>query len=85
MKKSPFIIALFLLFSCTSQKNNNQYISPQEAIRNVMKMQEKAWNRGDLETFMQGYWKNDSPSGYFNLIWKKIDGKWYIITDMTCG
>jgi ketosteroid isomerase-like protein len=25
-----------------------------------MKKQEDAWNRGDLEGFMQGYWKSDS-------------------------
>lgn len=30
------------------------------AIRNVMTNQQDAWNRADLETFMQGYWKSDS-------------------------
>ena len=25
-----------------------------------MELQRSAWNRGDLEGFMQGYWKNDS-------------------------
>ena len=29
--------------------------------------------------------KNETPTGYFNLIWKNINGKWYIVTDMTCG
>jgi ketosteroid isomerase-like protein len=29
--------------------------------------------------------EKDAPSGYFNLIWRKINGKWKIITDMTCG
>lgn len=27
--------------------------------------------------------KNDQPSGYFTLIWKKIKGKWVIIADHT--
>ncbi len=27
--------------------------------------------------------KNDQPSGYFTLIWKKIKGKWMIIADHT--
>ncbi len=27
--------------------------------------------------------KNDKPSGYFTLIWEKIDGKWLIISDHT--
>ena len=29
--------------------------------------------------------KNDKPEGYFTLIWKRINGKWKIISDMTCG
>ena len=28
------------------------------AIEQVMRQQETAWNRGDLEGFMQGYWKS---------------------------
>ena len=27
--------------------------------------------------------KNDQPSGYFTLIWKKIKGKWLIVSDHT--
>lgn len=29
--------------------------------------------------------EKDTPTGYFNLIWKKINGKWKIVSDMTCG
>ena len=29
------------------------------AIRNVLAVQQGAWNRGDLEAFMQGYWKGE--------------------------
>lgn len=29
--------------------------------------------------------KNDEPSGFFNLIFKKVDGNWRIISDMTCS
>jgi len=32
----------------------------EQAIRRVMAEQEIAWNRADLEGFMQGYWKSDS-------------------------
>jgi len=28
--------------------------------------------------------KEDTPSGHFTLLWKKIDGKWKIIVDQTC-
>ncbi len=31
----------------------------ESAIRKVMDDQAAAWNRGDIETFMQGYWKSD--------------------------
>lgn len=30
------------------------------AIRQLLKEQTVAWNQGDLEHFMEGYWKNDS-------------------------
>lgn len=30
------------------------------SIRNVMAQQEVAWNKGELEAFMRGYWKSDS-------------------------
>ena len=29
-------------------------------IREILEEQTKAWNQGDIEKFMQGYWKNDS-------------------------
>lgn len=29
------------------------------AVRKVLAVQNEAWNRGDLEGFMQGYWKSD--------------------------
>ncbi len=28
---------------------------------------------------------DDEPSGYFTLIWRKIDGKWLIVSDHTSG
>ncbi len=34
------------------------------AVRRLLDEQEKAWNRGDLEGFMKGYWKSDSLSFY---------------------
>jgi ketosteroid isomerase-like protein len=34
------------------------------AVRRLLGEQEAAWNRGDLEGFMKGYWKSDSLSFY---------------------
>ncbi|HEV8283851.1 MAG TPA: nuclear transport factor 2 family protein [Chitinophagaceae bacterium] len=115
------------------------------SIRKVLNEQVKAWNRGDVVGYMQGYWKNDSLmfigknginwswtktlenykksypdtttmgklsfdillvkelsstyyyvvgkwtlkrsigdlSGYYNLLFKKINGQWLIIADHT--
>ncbi len=30
------------------------------AVRKVLTVQIAAWNRGDIDSFMEGYWKNDS-------------------------
>jgi ketosteroid isomerase-like protein len=39
------------------------YAAPERSaavqIRSVLEMQSAAWNRGDLEAFMQGYWKSE--------------------------
>ena len=54
MKKILFTLFLTgLLSSLSAQKAEN-------TIRRIMADQELAWNRGDLEGFMQGYWQSDS-------------------------
>jgi len=148
MKYFYLTILILILSSCNKSMHlSSSFNDPDNEIRQVMKLQEESWNKGDLNAFMQGYWKsdslkfigsrgitygwkttlnnyiksypntkvmgklhfeidlieklsndtyyligryilkreNDEPSGYFNLIWRKINGKWKIITDMTCG
>jgi ketosteroid isomerase-like protein len=125
------------IFACVD-KSDIQY-----DIRNVMKKQQDAWNSGNLEGFMDGYWRSDSLrflskdgvtmgwkasllryqkaypsqeamgqlkfenlrievlsgeeayadgrwnlfrssdtlSGHFTLLWKRIDGRWLIVSD----
>ena len=45
-----------------------------EAIREVLLTQQAAWNDGDYEGFMEGYWKSDSltfaSNGNFNKGWQ---------------
>ena len=53
MKKIIFLI-LPILFACHQPENLKSKIS------RVIQSQERAWNRGDIESFMSGYWKNDS-------------------------
>jgi ketosteroid isomerase-like protein len=133
------ILLQLLLISISSFAQSEDEMN----IRKILEEQTKAWNQGDLEKFMQGYWKNDSLifigktginwgwqktlenyqrgypdtttmgklsfdiilvkkisseyyyvvgkwmlarsvghlSGYYNLLFKKINGQWLIIAD----
>jgi ketosteroid isomerase-like protein len=51
-----FLFFGLLLFSVTVFSQQ----SPDESIRNVLNQQVEAWNRGDIEAFMKGYWNSDS-------------------------
>lgn len=54
MKKACF--ALFLLFSIKAMAQSTE----ETAIRQLLAQQTTAWNRGDVEGFMQTYWQSDS-------------------------
>lgn len=49
------LLSACLLFGVSSAL---QAQDPEQAIRHVMSAQADAWNRGDLEAFMAGYWKS---------------------------
>lgn len=48
-----FLLLLLPLYS-TAQTNE------EKAVRQVLARQSAAWNKGDIEAFMAGYWHNDS-------------------------
>ena len=54
MKKWLVIFLLFGYVNVLAQSGN------EKEIRNLMDRQSSAWNRGDIEGFMKGYWENDS-------------------------
>lgn len=54
MKK--WLPALCLLFAVHSFAQSGD----ETTIRQILDDQTKAWNRGDLEAFMKGYWESDS-------------------------
>ena len=54
MKKSFIIFCLILCSKYLFAQNDSS------AIRDVMNKQIAAWNNGDIDTFMQTYWKSDS-------------------------
>ena len=144
MKKLPILLLLgFLLLAQTafSQKNNDE-----KEMLSLLNRQTADWNAGQIDAFMEGYWKSDSLSfmgasgvtygwqntlnnykkrypdlatmgqlkfdivrmnrleknayyligkwaltrpekgnigGYFSLIFRKIKGKWLIVSDHT--
>ncbi len=49
---------------------------PTDRIRSVISNQEKAWNSGDIEAYMEGYWKSDKlrfvSNGKYNYGWDSI-------------
>lgn len=55
MKK---ILLLSILFIVT--KTVTAQSADETAIRKILDEQTAAWNRGDIESFMKGYWENDS-------------------------
>ena len=54
MKKGLLVVLLFTTMMAAAQKTE------EAEIRQLLAVQTSAWNRGDLEGFMQTYWKSDS-------------------------
>lgn len=61
MKRIFLLSAISLPVLLFSQSNlSHPGKSDETAIRKIMDEQTKAWNRGDIEGFMRGYWNDDS-------------------------
>ena len=60
-KTAAFLILILLSLPLLAQTNNMSKDGEKTAaaIRKVMEEQTAAWNRGDVEGFMQGYWKSE--------------------------
>lgn len=58
--KKHFVAFLFILLglSAAFAQTEKQKTKSMDEIRKVMTDQTAAWNRGDIEGFMQGYWKS---------------------------
>ena len=54
MKRILFGLIVFCSLSASAQK------SEAGKIRQLLSIQTEAWNKGDIEGFMQTYWKSDS-------------------------
>ncbi|HVK96685.1 MAG TPA: nuclear transport factor 2 family protein [Flavisolibacter sp.] len=50
----------FLSIMCLVALNSFSQSKDEKQILNILSTQSAAWNRGDIEGFMQTYWKHDS-------------------------
>ena len=53
------ILFISLAATCISAQSESRYEKIKKQVREVMDKQVEAWNRGDIEGFMQGYWKSE--------------------------
>lgn len=63
MRNSLFFIfglSLACTSACTSNNTPQASADAKTEIREVLEEQSTCWSRGDLECYMQGYWKSDS-------------------------
>ena len=51
---SIFLLVLLIPFASNGQSKDEQ------AIRKVLQTQTEAWNKGNIDEFMRGYWESDS-------------------------
>ncbi len=60
MKNHIFIsfMTLFLLFTSLTSSAQKRNIAIQE-VESILLNQEKQWNSGDIDAFMEDYWKSD--------------------------
>lgn len=63
--KTSFIILLILILAFTTEAKKRKPIrkklsNPRIEIQQVLSAQQKSWNEGKIEAYMQGYWNNDS-------------------------
>lgn len=53
--KTFCFLSFFIISVCVHSQSNDE-----QAIRRILNDQTEAWNSGNIENFMRGYWKNDS-------------------------
>ena len=53
-------VALMTCLAASSQPPSTGIAGLPKEVAEVMRLQEEAWNAGDLVGFMEGYWKSDS-------------------------
>jgi ketosteroid isomerase-like protein len=60
MKKIFILLSSLAWIACKTPSSKRSDAQSIAAIQAVMDTQQVAWNRGDIDGFMQGYWASDS-------------------------
>lgn len=61
MKFSLLLVLLFCFLNLSAQSKPARPAGGcEKEIRSILATQTAAWNRGDIDQFMNGYWENDS-------------------------
>ena len=58
------VLGVALMIARGSLQEQMRPLSAHDAVKVVLDIQATAWNKGDLEGFMQGYWQDDQLSFY---------------------
>lgn len=64
MRFLVLIFSALLFVACQNNEKTNSEDADKKEILTVLNTQSKAWSDGNLEEFMQGYWKSDSLKFY---------------------
>lgn len=51
------LLLLLIILTCNTFADTVK--TPEEEIKTVLFTQQNAWNRGDIDGYMEGYWKSD--------------------------
>ena len=54
------LLIVLILLSCNSSEQEATQTTPEKEVTMVLEQQVKAWNNGDIDGFMKGYWTSDS-------------------------
>ncbi len=60
MKNLNLLLAILLFSAAAFAQNERDKMKIESDIINVMDEQTAAWNRGDIDGFMKGYWNSES-------------------------
>ncbi len=81
MNTIAFILSYAVLSPQSSPDATNTKASPEASIKAVLTEQSKAWNRGDIDSFMKTYWKSEklsfSSGGQMTRGWKATRDRYH--------